>query len=97
MPADYYPAVTKCEADERWKALSFYKRRDGVTVDLWKMAWTAVSTNGGKTWSKPVQASGFARTFAKLWGQRNSDGRYAIAYDSQNGRPLKSPSNFLFG
>jgi hypothetical protein len=83
----YEPANNPVEADERRKALSFYHRKDGVAVGIWKMAWTAISIDGGKTWSTPVQAPGFARTFAKLWGQQTSDGRYAIAYDPVNHPP----------
>jgi hypothetical protein len=82
MPAGYHPAARSYAADWHRKALSFYTLKNGDTVGIWKKAWTAVSTNG-KTWSKPVQAPGFAHTFAKLWGQRTSDGRYAIAYDPQ--------------
>jgi hypothetical protein len=81
------PAKSGAEADKNRKALSYYHRQDGAAVGIWKMAWAATSTDGGKTWSVPVVAPGFARTFAKLWGQRTSDGRFAIAYDPQ-GEPL---------
>jgi len=87
MPAGYHPEGGPRNhggPDGRRKALSFYTRKDGVTVGLWKLAWTAISTDDGKTWSQPVQAPGVARTFAKIWGQRTSDGRYALAYDPQN-------------
>ena len=75
------------EGDERRKALSFYKRKDGAEIGIWKMAWTSMSTDNGKTWSPLVRAPGFATTFAKIWGQSTSDGRYAIAYDPQDHRP----------
>jgi len=91
-PADAYIKIPNenlsvKQAAERRKALSFYTRKDGAVVGIWKMAWTSVSTDHGKTWSTPVNAPGFATTFAKLLGQQTSDGRYAIAYDPVNHRP----------
>jgi Sialidase-like, CBM domain len=83
IEGNYRPDISSSEADQHRKALSFFHRKDGVAVGIWKKAWTAISSDGGKTWSTPVQAPGFAHTFAKLWGQRTSDGRYAIAYDPQ--------------
>jgi len=77
----HHADATSSQADEHRKALSFYHLKDGVAVGIWKKAWTATSADGGKTWSVPVQAPGVARTFAKIWGQRTSDGRYALAYD----------------
>lgn len=71
------------------KALSFFHRKDGAVVGIWKNAWTSLSTDDGKTWSVPVQAPGVAQTFAKLWGQKTSDGRYALAYD-----PFDSPPGY---
>lgn len=77
------------EARDRRKALSFFHRKDGAVVGIWKKAWTSISTDNGKTWSVPVQAPGVARTFAKLWGQKTSDGRWALAYD-----PFDSPPGY---
>jgi hypothetical protein len=56
-------------------------------VGLWKKAWVATSADQGRTWSVPVLAPGVAQTFAKLWGQRTEDGRYALAYDPQDQPP----------
>jgi hypothetical protein len=89
IAGNYQPDASSGQADEHRKALSFFHRKDGVAVGIWKKAWTAISTDGGKTWSTPVQAPGFARTFAKLWGQRTSDRRYAIAYD-----PIGQPPGY---
>jgi hypothetical protein len=63
------------------KALSFYHRADGKVVGLWKGAWAALSEDEGKTWSRPVQISSKPTTQAKEWGQRTTDGRYAIVYN----------------
>lgn len=90
-PADYIqiPGVqaNSSEARSRRKALSFFTRKDGAVVGIWKKAWTSISTDHGKTWSVPVQAPGVAQTFAKLWGQKTLDGRYALAYDPFNSPP----------
>ena len=87
IAGSYQGKASASEADEQRKALSFFHREDGAVVGIWKMAWTAISTDKGKTWSVPVQAPGFAKTFAKLWGQHTSDGRYAIAYDPNDSHP----------
>ncbi len=86
-PAAYMKIAGEYDPKDQRKALSFYRRKDGQMVALWKKAWSALSTDEGRTWSTPVQAPGFARTFAKLWGQRTEDGRFAIAYCPQDSPP----------
>jgi hypothetical protein len=63
------------------KALSFFHRTDGAVVALWKNSWSALSTNDGVTWSKPVQVPSLVMASGKVWGQRTSDGRYALVYN----------------
>lgn len=63
------------------KALSFYHRKDGAVVGVWKEAWTALSKDEGQTWSTPVQATSLVMASGKVWGQRTPDGRYALAYN----------------
>ena len=88
FPPDAYIKIAgEYDPKDQRKALSFYRRKDGHMVALWKKAWTALSTDEGRTWSTPVQAPGFARTFAKLWGQQTEDGRFAIAYCPQDAPP----------
>ncbi len=74
------------------KALSFYHRPDGAVVGLWKAAWAALSRDEGQTWSIPVQITSKPTAMAKEWGQRTSDGHYAILYnpttDSHHRYPL---------
>lgn len=93
-PPDAYIQIPGIQANSKEalahrKALSFFTRNDGTVVALWKKAWTSISTDHGETWSVPVQAPGVARTFAKIWGQKTSDGRYALAYD-----PFDSPPGY---
>ena len=63
------------------KALSFFHRKDGKAVGLWKSAYTALSENEGKTWSIPVHAKSKPEGTAKAWGQETDDGKFAITYN----------------
>ena len=73
----FYPDL----GDQVLKALSFYHRKDGAVVALWKESWVALSTDEGKTWSRPVQEPSLVMAKAKVWGQRTPDGRYALVYN----------------
>ena len=48
IAGSYQAQGTSSQADERRKALSFYHREDGAVVGIWKMAWTAISTDQGE-------------------------------------------------
>jgi hypothetical protein len=63
---------------EELKALSFYHRRDGTVVGLWKSQWAALSGDGGRSWSKPAKVPTLVMAQAKVWGQKTADGRYAL-------------------
>jgi len=63
------------------EALSFYHRKDGKVVGLWKWSLCALSSDGGATFSDPVKAPTLTMDGAKQWGQRTKDGRYAIVYN----------------
>ncbi|MBR1687395.1 MAG: exo-alpha-sialidase [Prevotella sp.] len=68
--------------NKAYKAYCDYTLPDGRLVALWKHALTALSTDGGQTWSQPVErARGFVNSNAKIWGQRLSDGSYATIYN----------------
>lgn len=69
--------------DKPYKAFCYYTLpNDMTTIGLWKHALTSFSTDGGRTWSEPVQrAPGFVNSNAKIWGQRLSDGTYATVYN----------------
>ena len=63
------------------KAFNWYERPDGTLVGLWKSSFTALSTDRGATWSKPVKSPSLVMAEAKVWGQRTPDGRYALVYN----------------
>jgi hypothetical protein len=63
------------------EALSYYHRKDGKTVGLWKMSFAALSDDEGKTFSTPVRVPTLLMSGGKQWGQQTTDGRYAICYN----------------
>src|SRR5581483_6466535 len=68
----------------RWEAPSVYHRKDGVAVSVWKWSGAALSTDEGKTWSDVVPVPSIVTAGAKVWGQKTSDGRYALVYNPAN-------------
>jgi hypothetical protein len=72
---------TRGRADFFGKAFSFFHRRDGALVGVAKLGFVVVSTDEGETWSKPVRPKSLVTGGAKVWGQRTSDGRYALVYN----------------
>lgn len=63
------------------QALSYYHRKDGKVVALWKKSLVALSDDEGKTFSEPVKVPTFLMSGGKQWGQKTDDGRYAISYN----------------
>lgn len=65
-----------------YKAFSYYHLDDGRVVGLWKYALTSISNDNGKTWEYlPVRAPGFVNRNAKIWGQKTTDGKFAVVYN----------------
>ncbi len=63
------------------EALSYYHRKDGKVVALWKRSHSALSSDNGLTFSDPVRVPTLIMAGGKQWGQRTDDGRYAICYN----------------
>ncbi|WP_229312241.1 exo-alpha-sialidase [Larkinella punicea] len=63
------------------EALSYYHRKDGKVVALWKRSHSALSSDNGLTFSDPVKVPTLIMAGGKQWGQRTDDGRYAICYN----------------
>jgi sialidase-like protein len=74
-PKDFYPIKSAGEA------LSFYHRKDGRTVALWKWSLGALAPDDGASFSDPVNLRTLTMDGAKIWGQRTPDGRYALVYN----------------
>ena len=68
------------------EAFCFYHTPDGNVVGLWKWSHAALSTDEGQSWSEIQRMPSLVMAGAKVWGQRTSDGRYALVYNP-------SPSN----
>ena len=79
-------------AVEGGKALSYYHLPDGHVAGLWKWSQVAVSQDEGRTWSPMTTSPTLVMAGSKVWGQRTSDGRYALVYnptpDNQHRWPL---------
>ncbi|MEP6736116.1 MAG: hypothetical protein ABJA70_11390 [Chryseolinea sp.] len=63
------------------EALSYYHRKDGKVVALWKHSFAALSEDEGQSFSTPVKVPTLLMSGGKQWGQKTADGRYAISYN----------------
>ena len=63
------------------KALSYYHLDDGRVVGVWKWSKAAISSDEGNTWSQVADVPSLVMAGGKIWGQRTSDGRYALVYN----------------
>ena len=62
-------------------ALSWFHRKDGAVVALWKRSICGQSFDKGATFSDPVQVPTLVMAGGKVWGQATEDGRYAMVYN----------------
>lgn len=62
-------------------AFSFYERKDGKIVGLWKRSVTALSEDGGRHFSPSVKVPTLTMAGGKVWGQQTEDDRYALVYN----------------
>ncbi|MCH4553868.1 exo-alpha-sialidase [Aestuariibaculum lutulentum] len=63
------------------QAFSWYHRKDGKVVGLWKKSYVALSDDEGETFSNPVKAKTLIMSGGKVWGQQTDDGKYAMSYN----------------
>lgn len=62
-------------------SVSFFHRADGKVVGVCKGGFSSITGDNGRSWSKPVRSSTLITNNAKVWGQKTSDGRYALVYN----------------
>ncbi len=63
------------------EAFNWYTLPDGRIVGLWKKSRVSLSGDGGSSWA-PVEVSpSLVMSGGKMWGERTSDGRYALLYN----------------
>lgn len=67
--------------DRGGSAFSYYNRKDGKTIGFWKRSMTAISSDGGETFSPSVKAPSLTMAGGKVWAQQTSDERYALVYN----------------
>jgi len=63
------------------KAMCFFERKDGALIGVGKFGWVTISRDEGKTWEQPVRPKSLVTGMGKVWGQKTSDGRYALVYN----------------
>lgn len=73
------------------QATSYYHRRDGKVVALWKWSYAALSDDEGRSWSTPVRLSSLIMAGGKQWGQRTRDGRFALCFNPIETQPYRYP------
>ncbi|MBL9216567.1 MAG: hypothetical protein JNG83_13905 [Opitutaceae bacterium] len=80
----------KLEPGVEPKAFNWYVRPDGVTVGVWK-THTALSPDGGQTWTRVVRMPTLWDVNGKIWAQRTADGRYALTHTQSATRRNRFP------
>ena len=84
-------------AVEGHKALSYYHLPGGKVVGLWKWSRAAVTADEGRSWSSVVEVPTLVMAGAKVWGQRTSDGRYALVYNPSTRNSHRWPLAMVTG
>lgn len=74
------PLYAENRNDDHLSALSYFHRKDGKVVMLWKKSKVALSNDEGLHFS-PVKVPTLIMSGGKNWGQRTDDGRYAMVYN----------------
>lgn len=77
--------------DDHLSALSYFHRRDGKVVMLWKKSKAALSDDEGVTFSTPVKVPTLIMSGGKNWGQKTDDGRYAMCYNPIDNSEYRYP------
>lgn len=77
-------------------ALSYYRRKDGKFVGLWKKSMAALSEDG-KAFSKSVKVPTLVMSGGKVWGQATKDGRYALVYNPIESSQYRYPLAMVSG
>ncbi|HRQ51278.1 MAG TPA: six-hairpin glycosidase, partial [Agriterribacter sp.] len=83
--------------DDHLSALSYFHRKDGKVVMLWKKSKAALSNDEGATFSTPVKVPTLLMSGGKNWGQRTEDGRYAMCYNPIDNSEYRYPLIIVTG
>lgn len=63
------------------EAFNHYTLPDGRIVGLWKKSRVSISEDGGQSWAEVKVSPSLVMSGGKVWGERTSDGRYALLYN----------------
>ncbi len=63
------------------QAFCFYTVAGQEMVGVYKKSLASVSHDGGRTWTDPAFQPSVHTMSGKVWGQRTSDGRFALLYN----------------
>ncbi len=94
VPGSQYFSADITSSGGSGKAFNYYRRPDGAIVGLWKNKYSAISPDGGETWTKISKNNTLLTDGAKTWGQLTEDGRYVVIHNqsatSRNRYPMTS-------
>lgn len=79
-----------------YQAFASYTLPDGRTAGLWKWSKTGVSGDRGETWDLGT-APTLEMAGAKVWGQKLSDGTYALSYNPTTNNKHRWPLAVVTG
>lgn len=85
------PLYAENRNDDHLSALSYFHRKDGKVVMLWKKSKAALSDDEGATFSVPVKVPTLIMSGGKNWGQKTEDGRYAMCYNPIDNSEYRYP------
>lgn len=77
-------------SDDHISALSYFHRKDGKLVMLWKKSKAALSDDEAQTFT-PVKVPTLIMSGGKNWGQRTEDNRYAMCYNPIDNSEYRYP------
>jgi hypothetical protein len=75
-PDGFYPKEI-----EGLSAFCSYRRDDGGIVGLWKNSRAGLSRDGGHSWMPVRHIPSLIMAGGKIWGERTSDGAFALVYN----------------
>lgn len=78
---EHGPADPRIPLQGLFKALSYYTLPDGRVAAVWKWSKAGVTGDRGRTWQAVGDSPSIETAGGKVWGQRTSDGRYALVYN----------------
>lgn len=73
------------------RAPSVYRLDDGRAVAIWKFGRASTSDDDGASWAPVYDIDGMITSGGKAWGQRLSDGSYALVYNPSPMSQLRWP------